>query len=129
MLVVYHSMGAGVKCEYRRVNVGYRIAKMPYNGSKKSKPRRRLKSGRKVNMNDIERIENLDEYHNRLDCWVMNTFMHILRALGGNRYTVLRYMERNAKRMNYAPPFVFQDEDARHFNHDVMLECHCRLGA
>jgi hypothetical protein len=27
------------------------------------------------------------------------------------------------------PNFVFQDEDARHFNHDIVKECQRRLGA
>ena len=79
-------------------------------------------------MSDIERIENLDEYHNRLDCWVMDTYMAYKRG-GATKKRVLYYMSYRARRGWWIPDFVFQDEDARHFNHDVVKECQRRLGA
>ena len=79
-------------------------------------------------MTDIERIENLDEYHNRLDCWVMDTYMAYKRAGAGKRGALYALMS-GAISTAYAAPFVFQDEDARHFNNDIVKECQRRLGA
>ena len=76
----------------------------------------------------LERIQDLDEYHNRLDCWVMDTYIKYKRA-GATKKRALYYMSYKARNGWWIPPFVFQDEDARHFNHDVMLECQRRLGA
>jgi hypothetical protein len=79
-------------------------------------------------MNDIERIDNLDEYHNRLDCWVMNAYMAYKR-LGATKKRALYAVSFQARNGWWIPDFVFQDEDARHFNHDIVKECQRRLGA
>ena len=75
----------------------------------------------------LERIQDLDEYHNRLDCWVMDTYMKYKRA-GAHKRGALYAVSFQARNGWWIPPFVFQDETPAHFNHDVAKECRRRLG-
>ena len=75
----------------------------------------------------LERIQDLDEYHNRLDCWVMDTYIKYKRA-GATKMGALYAVNFQAREGWLIAPFVFQDEDRTHFNHDVAKECRKRLG-
>jgi len=72
----------------------------------------------------MERIQDLTEYHERIESWLTIA----ISCDPDDPQGELKWFMGHARCGNLATTFVFQDEDARHFNHDVMLECQRRLG-
>ena len=71
-------------------------------------------------------INDLDEYKNLVYGWVHGVELG-MRWCEKNTPANIRHIQELAEKNFFDPPFVFQDEDASHFNHDVAMECEKRL--
>ena len=72
----------------------------------------------------MERINDYEEYKSRISLWVDDNIKY---TNPNNPTAEMVWIISHAKNNTFAASFVFQDEDARHFNHDVKLECQKRL--
>ena len=73
----------------------------------------------------MKRYTYLGSYHKAVCNWINK----IVTMYEPATVKTLKITQTIADGFGFIAPFVFQDEDARHFNHDVKLECQRRLQA
>ena len=65
--------------------------------------------------------ENYDEYKSEVAQYVDGMVLGALLYM--NKTDVVKAIKNAAEKNIYLAPFLFQDEDARHFNHDIAKRC------